>query len=86
VALTRYYEEDQADRVREKARVDSVWRAVYAGVGPASVPISTASMLRYGGSSTPTFVFVDRRGVVRGYTPTRLTEAALERRVQELLR
>jgi thiol-disulfide isomerase/thioredoxin len=86
VPLTRYYEEAAADRILEKARVDSVWADVYRTTGPASIVISTESMQRYGGSSTPTFVFIDRRGVVRGYTPTRLTEAALESRVRELLR
>jgi hypothetical protein len=48
--------------------------------------LSTASMERYGGSSTPTFVFVDRAGIVRGYTPTRLTEAELDRAVAAILR
>ena len=43
-------------------------------------------MQRWGGSSTPTFAFVDRRGVVRRYTPTRLTEEALDREVAALLR
>lgn len=83
VPLTRYYEEDHA---REKAEVDSVWRADYAALGAAPVVFSTASMERYGGSSTPTFVFVDRRGVVRWYTPTRLTEEQLDRAVRDLLR
>lgn len=32
----------------------------------------------------PTFVFIDRQGVVRRYTPTRLSEAALEREVAAL--
>jgi thiol-disulfide isomerase/thioredoxin len=86
VPLTRYYEENEADRPREKARVDSVWTDLYQAMGPASIPISDESMQRYGGSSTPTFVFVDRRGIVRGYTPTRLTEAELARRIEELLR
>jgi thioredoxin-related protein len=36
-------------------------------------------MERYGGSSTPTFVFIDRSGIVRFYTPTRLTEEAFDR-------
>lgn len=42
-------------------------------------------MVRYGGSSTPTFVFIDRKGIVRRYTPTRLTEEELDRTVRELL-
>jgi thiol-disulfide isomerase/thioredoxin len=85
LTITRYY--DGADvRAAEKARVDSVWKAVYAGVGEVPIVISTAAMERYGCSSTPTFVFVDRRGIVRGYTPTRLTEAELERAVAPILR
>ena len=50
------------------------------------VVFSTASMERYGGSSTPTFVFVDRNGVVRRYTPTRLTEAELNRSLTALMK
>lgn len=80
VALTRWYD-DAGARVRERARVDSVWKAVYPGMGETPVVFGTASMERYGGSATPTFVFVDRTGIVRGYTATRLTEEALERAV-----
>lgn len=83
VPLTRYYEED---RVKEKAEVDSVWTADYGPLGASPVVFSTESMVRYGGSSTPTFVFVDRKGIVRGYTPTRLTEERLERAIRDLLR
>ena len=32
-----------------------------------------------------TFALVDRKGVVRLYTPTRLSEAELSRRIEELL-
>lgn len=81
VALTRYYEKGDSLRTVEKARVDSVWKAVYGEVGTVPIVFSTASMERYGGSSTPTFVFVDRSGVVRRYTATRLTEDELERTV-----
>ncbi len=85
VALTRYYDEGP-DRVREKARVDSVWNTAYATMGRVPIVLSTASMERYGGSSTPTFVFVDRAGIVRRYTPTRLTEAELVRSLESLVR
>lgn len=83
VALTRYYD-DEAGRAAEKARIDSVWKTVYADVGAIPIVISTASMERYGGSSTPTFVFVDRAGVVREYTPTRLTDAELDRAILKI--
>ena len=85
VAITRYYDDPPA-RPAEKARVDSVWSAVYAGVGAIPRVISTASMVTYGVSSTPTFVFVDRKGIVRRYTPTRLTEAELERSIEAISR
>lgn len=42
-------------------------------------------MVRYGASATPTFVLIDRKGIVRLYAPTRLTEAELSRRIEELI-
>lgn len=65
--------------------MDSVWTAVYSGVGAIPRVISTASMVAYGVSSTPTFAFIDRKGIVRRYTPTRLTEAELDRSIGEIL-
>lgn len=85
VALTRYYQPDSA-RVREKAKVDSVWKADYRKLGAVPIVLSTASMERYGGSSTPTLVFIDRAGIVRRYTPTRLTEAEFDRTLSTLVR
>ena len=85
VALTRYYD-DEPKRAAEKERVAEVWKTAYADVGSVPLLISTASMERYGGSATPTFVFIDRAGTVRGYTPTRLTEAELDRRIAEIAR
>jgi thiol-disulfide isomerase/thioredoxin len=85
LALTRFYDDDSL-RVKEKARVDSVWKAVYPDVGTIPIVFSTASMERYGGSSTPTWVFVDRAGVVRRYTPTRLTEEEMSRSVAQIAR
>ena len=85
VAITRYYDEPPA-RPAEKARIDSVWTAVYSGIGSIPRVISTASMITYGVSSTPTFVFIDRKGIVRRYAPTRLTENELERSIAAITR
>jgi len=85
VAITRYYEDPPA-RPAEKTRIDSVWTAVYSGVGAIPRVISTASMITYGVSSTPTFVFIDRKGIVRRYAPTRLTENELERSIAAITR
>lgn len=83
--LTRFYD-DSLSHAQEKAKIDSVWKAVYPNVGTVPMYISTASMERYGVSSTPTFVFIDRAGIIRRYTPTRLTEEEMSRSVEALLR
>jgi hypothetical protein len=85
VALTRYYG-TEAERVREKARVDSVWRADYPDMAGVPIVFSTAAMERYGVSSTPTFAFIDRAGIVRRYTPTRLTDAEFDRTLPALVK
>lgn len=85
VALTRWYSDD-AGRERERTVVDSTWTATYSGMGDTPVVASTASMLEYGGSSTPTFVFVDRKGVVREYAPVRFTEAEFDRAIRAIAR
>jgi thiol-disulfide isomerase/thioredoxin len=85
IALTRYYD-DAEKRAAEKERVTGVWASTYAEVGPLPIVFSTASMERYGGSSTPTFVFIDRAGIVRRYTPTRLSEDELEHAIALILR
>ena len=85
VTLTRYYDPDSV-RAHEKFQIDSVWKSVYADLGPVPIVISTASMERYGGSSTPTLVFIDRGGIVRRYTPTRLSEAELDRTLDQLMK
>jgi thioredoxin-related protein len=43
-------------------------------------------MVRYGVSATPTFAFVDRKGVVRQYLPYRMTEERLSAAIEDLLR
>ncbi len=86
VALTQYYEDQPQARIAEKARVDSVWKDVYRDMGPQPIVLSNESMVRYGGSSTPTLVFIDRAGIVRRYTPTRLTEEELDRSIAALLK
>ncbi len=50
-----------------------------------SAPIDTETMVRWGVSSNPTLALVDRKGLVRLYTPTRLSEEELSRRIEELL-
>lgn len=89
-APTRFYgtgkDGADADPAEEKIQVAAVLAESYKNLGPISVPFSTEAMLRYGAFATPTFVFIDRAGIVRSYTPTRLTEAELTARIEALLK
>lgn len=88
VAVTRLYgtvAEKPATPEEEKAEVDKVWKSVYTGLEDVPVVITTDGMVRYGVSATPTFALIDRKGNVRTYTPTRMSEAELSRRLDELL-
>ena len=60
--------------------------AVYDLPASVTVPIGDEAMLRYGVSATPTFVFVDRKGVVAKYLPYRMTEERLSEAIDALLR
>jgi thiol-disulfide isomerase/thioredoxin len=83
VAPTRYY---TADRAEEKKKIEKAWKETYALPDSVSAPISDAAMLRYGVSATPTFVFLDRKGTVVRYLPTRVSEERLSEMIDEILR
>jgi thiol-disulfide isomerase/thioredoxin len=83
VAPTRFY---SADRAEEKPKIEKAWKEVYALPDSVSAPISDEAMLRYGVSATPTFVFLDKKGIVVRYSPTRMTEARLSSTIEDLLR
>jgi thiol-disulfide isomerase/thioredoxin len=89
LAPTRYYGQDAewkkaAAPAEEKAVIEKDW-AAFTGLDGVPIPIDTASMVRYGASATPTMVLIDRKGIVRLYTPTRMSESELNRRVEEAL-
>jgi thiol-disulfide isomerase/thioredoxin len=88
MAATRYYGsvgEKDATPAEEKTEIARVWKEAYKGLEDAPVVIDTETMVRYGASATPSFALVDRKGIVRLYTPTRLSEAELSRGIDELL-
>lgn len=57
----------------------------YGFLQPETVTLSEKNHLRYGVSTTPTLVLVDRKGVVRLYHPGQMTAAELEPLVQKLV-
>jgi cytochrome c biogenesis protein CcmG/thiol:disulfide interchange protein DsbE len=89
VAATRLYstptDEKPMTPAEEKAQVEKVWKESYKGLEGVPIVIGTDAMVRYGVSATPTFALIDRKGVVRHYAPTRLSEAELSRKIEELL-
>ena len=89
VAPTRPYgtaaEGKPATPAEEKVWLEKVWSESYQGLDGVPIPIDRETMVRYGASATPTFVLVDRKGTVRLYTPTRVPESELARRIEVLL-
>lgn len=58
--------------------IRSVRDTSYGFLADQPVPLSEVNHVRYGVSTTPTLVLVDRAGVVRLYHPGRMTEEELE--------
>ena len=83
VAPTRIYGENPGE---EKAKIEKAWSEVYGSPATVTVPISDQAMVRYGVSATPTFVFVDRNGIVTAYLPYRMTDERLSSEIEKLLR
>ncbi|HLJ48040.1 MAG TPA: TlpA disulfide reductase family protein [Bryobacteraceae bacterium] len=70
---------------QEDADRERVWKETYHGLDDVSHPVNEAAMLDYGASSTPTFVLIDRGGIVRMYKPFRFSEAELARQIERVL-
>lgn len=83
VAPTRFYEKDAA---AEQKKIDAQWRTTYKDLQIAGTPVSEQAMMMYGVSATPTFVVIDPKGIVRFYSPTRLTERRLASEIDKVLR
>jgi thiol-disulfide isomerase/thioredoxin len=65
--------------------IDQVRQQLYPLLAAQPIPVSDANHLRYGVSTTPTLVLVDRGGIVRLYNPGRLTLEQLEPKVRALV-
>ena len=85
VAVTRFYDKPEA-RASEKGRIETAWSDVYSLAGIVPVLISDEAMLHYGVSATPTFAGLDSQGVVRLYSPTRMTEERLGAEIEKMVR
>ncbi|MDA1183540.1 MAG: TlpA disulfide reductase family protein [Acidobacteria bacterium] len=69
----------------ELRHIEQVQNEHYAFLRNESVPVGDANLKRYGVSTTPTLVLVDREGIVRLYRPGNLSEDDLDAAIRELL-
>ncbi|MCA1587031.1 MAG: TlpA family protein disulfide reductase [Acidobacteria bacterium] len=69
----------------ETRYIDQVREASYPVLAGQPVPLSAANHMRFGVSTTPTLVLVDRAGVIRLYHPGQMTKEQLEPLVRSLV-
>jgi thiol-disulfide isomerase/thioredoxin len=69
----------------EKRYIEQVREASYPVLADAPMPLSEANHMRFGVSTTPTLVLLDRAGLVRLYHPGQMKLEELEPRVRALL-
>jgi thiol-disulfide isomerase/thioredoxin len=69
----------------EMRYIDRVRKEYYGLLPSMPVPVSTESFLRYGCSTTPTLVLVDRSGTVRLYHPGAMSYESLAGRIGSLV-
>ena len=69
----------------EMRYIAQIQQTHYPDLAGRPMPVSEANYRRYGVSSTPTLVLLDRAGVVRLYHPGKMTKEALEPHIQRLL-
>jgi len=90
IGPTEYYgyvaNGDDAPPAVEKPYIEQIRRKFYAPLSDMSVPLSNANFARYGASSTPTLVLVNRRGIVSWYHPGAATERELAVQIEKALR
>ncbi len=89
IAPTRLYgytaEEEHAAPATELPFIEKVYQKYYSSIPNAQVPVDTGNFLRFGASTTPTIVLVDRQRIVKLYNPGVMDEAALRSAIEALV-
>ncbi len=90
VAPTRLYgftvDDEHATAAKETPFISKVFDRYYGQIPVAGVPLDAGNFHRFGVSTTPTIVLVDRRGIVRLYHPGLMNEEDLRASIEPLLR
>jgi len=66
--------------------IEQVRQQYYGAIVDSPAPVSEENFSRYGASTVPTFVLIDRGGIVKMYHPGGLTYEELRPRVEALFR
>ena len=74
-----------APAAEETRYIEEIRKTQYAVLEGQPIPLSAANHLRYGVSTTPTIVLVDRAGVIRLYHPGAMTEEELDPLIKQLV-
>jgi thiol-disulfide isomerase/thioredoxin len=69
----------------ERRYIEEIRRTHYAMLEGQPIPLSATNHMRYGVSTTPTLVLLDRDGVIRLYHPGQMTEEELDPLIKKLL-
>jgi thiol-disulfide isomerase/thioredoxin len=77
---------EDAPRELETQYIDQVRRQYYAPLAAMSVPLSEQNFIRYGVSTTPTLVLLDRQGIVRLYHPGAMPYSQLAAKLAQVTR
>ena len=89
IAPTRRYgytaDDEHASAENETAFIDKVYARYYSTIPNAGVPLDERNFERFGVSTTPTIVLVNRQGIVKLYHPGAMEEPALRTAIEQLL-
>jgi thiol-disulfide isomerase/thioredoxin len=89
IAPTRHYGytavNEHAPLAEETAFIQKVFEKYYSSIPKVQVPLNDGNFERFGASTTPTIVLVDRRGIVRLYHPGVMDESSLRAAIKALL-
>jgi thiol-disulfide isomerase/thioredoxin len=89
VAPTRRYgytaDDEHAPPAKELEFIKRVYEHYYSQIPNAGVPVDASNFERFGVSTTPTIVIIDRHGIVRLYHPGVMDAPELRSAIQPLL-
>lgn len=77
--------DDHASPEQEKAFIEKVFQAFYSEIPGIEVPLGSENFERFGASTVPTIVLVDRKGIIRLYHPGTMDRTALASALSPLI-